>query len=60
MARFAVEKGWPIVAAFNRAGPKVGKDLGQVVGLEHDLGVFIQDCDAADYHNIETDVGIIA
>lgn len=27
IVRFAVEKGWPIVAAFNRAGDKVGKDL---------------------------------
>jgi hypothetical protein len=27
-ARFAVQKGWPIVAAFNRAGSKVGQDWG--------------------------------
>ena len=27
VARFAVQKGWPIVAAFNRTGPKVGQDL---------------------------------
>ena len=39
VARFAVQKGWPIVAAFNRAGPKVGQDLGRVIGLGRDIGV---------------------
>ena len=33
VARFAVQKGWPIVAAFNRAGAKVGQDLGRLAGL---------------------------
>lgn len=28
IAAMAVEKGWQVVAAFNRAGDKVGKDLG--------------------------------
>lgn len=26
--RILVKTGWPIVAAVNRAGPKIGKDLG--------------------------------
>jgi 2,4-diaminopentanoate dehydrogenase len=38
-ARIALKKGWPIVAAFNRAGPKVGQDLGRLAGLDRDLGV---------------------
>ena len=33
IARFAVQKGWPIVAAFNRAGAKVGQALGRLAGL---------------------------
>ena len=43
IARLAIAKGWPVVAAFNRAGPKVGQDLGRVAGLGRDLGVIIQD-----------------
>ena len=31
--RFAVQKGWAIVAVFNRIGPKVGQELGRVAGL---------------------------
>jgi 4-hydroxy-tetrahydrodipicolinate reductase len=62
IARFAEQKGWPIVAAFNRAGPKVGQDLGRVVGLDRDLGVIVQDCDSADYSALKgkADIGIIA
>lgn len=62
IARFATEKGWPIVAAFNRAGPKVGQDLGRVIGLDRDLGVRIQDCDSADYATLvgRADIGIVA
>ena len=37
IARFAVQKGWSIVAAFNRAGPKVGEDIGRIAGLERTL-----------------------
>lgn len=60
VARFAVQKGWPIVAAFNRAGDKIGRDLGQVAGLGKDLGVIIQDCDKASYQNMDADIGIVA
>ena len=27
--RIAVKKGWPIVAAYNRAGAKLGQDIGR-------------------------------
>lgn len=59
IARLAVEKQWPIVAAFNRAGPKVGQDLGRVIGLDHALGVTIQDCETADYGKLDADIGIV-
>ena len=60
IARFAVEKGWPIVAAFNRAGGKIGQDLGRVIGLGRDLGVIVQDCETGDYSSLNADVGIVA
>lgn len=60
ITRFAAAKGWPIVAAFNRAGPKVGQDLGRVAGLDRDLGVVIQDGDRADYDGLQADIGVVA
>ncbi len=59
--RFAVQKGWTIVAAFNRAGPKVGLDLGRVAGLDRDLGVIIQDCETANYDALKgkADIGMV-
>jgi 4-hydroxy-tetrahydrodipicolinate reductase len=62
IARFAVQKGWPIVAAFNRAGAKVGQDLGRVIGLDRDIGVVVQDCDTANYEPLrgKADIGIVA
>ncbi|VWX50151.1 hypothetical protein [Novosphingobium sp. 9U] len=59
ITRLAVEKGWEVVAAYNRAGPKVGQDLGRLSGLGRDLGVIVQDCDAADYSTLQADVGIV-
>jgi 4-hydroxy-tetrahydrodipicolinate reductase len=57
VARFAVEKGWPVVAAFNRAGPKVGQDVGRLIGLGRDLGVAVQDCETGDYAGLAGDSG---
>lgn len=59
IVRFAYEKGWPIVAAFNRAGDKVGRDLGRLAGLGKDIGVIVQDCDKADYSDLEADVAFV-
>jgi len=60
VVRIAVQKGWPIVAAYNRAGGKVGRDLGRVCGLDRDIGVVVQDCEQASYDRIEADVAIVA
>lgn len=60
LARLAVDKGWTIVAAYNRAGDKVGQDLGQLAGLGRDLGVVVQDSEAADYSDLDADVALIA
>jgi 4-hydroxy-tetrahydrodipicolinate reductase len=59
IARLAADRGWPIVAAFNRAGPKVGHDLGRVIGLGRDLGVVIQNSETGDYASLDADVGVV-
>jgi 4-hydroxy-tetrahydrodipicolinate reductase len=59
VAGIAAAKGFPIAAAVNRAGDKVGRDLGRVAGLDTDLGVIIQDCDTADYAAMDADIGIV-
>ncbi|MET0545060.1 MAG: hypothetical protein ABWZ40_02010 [Caulobacterales bacterium] len=58
--RIAAAKGWPIVGAVNRAGDKIGKDLGRLAGLDRDLGVIVQDIETADYKSFGADVGIVA
>lgn len=57
--RILVKKGWPIVAAVNRAGPKIGEDLGRLAGLDEDLGVIVQDCETADYATMNADIALV-
>ena len=57
--RILLKKGWPIVAAVNRAGPKIGKDLGQLAGLDEDLGTIVQDCETADYAALGADIALV-
>lgn len=59
IARLAADRGWPIVAAYNRTGPKVGQDLGRAAGLGRELGVIVEDCDTADYSRLEADIGVV-
>ena len=59
LVRLAHRKGWPIVAAFNRAGDKVGKDLGRVAEMDEDIGVTVQDCDKANFSKLEADVAFV-
>jgi 2,4-diaminopentanoate dehydrogenase len=58
--QLAVQQGFEIRAAFNRAGAKVGQDLGRLSGLGRELGVVVQDCDTASYDNLDADVAIVA
>jgi secondary-alkyl amine dehydrogenase [NAD(P)+] len=60
LTRLIIDRGWTIAAAFNRAGEKVGKDLGEVAGLGHPLGVEVQDCDTADDTPLDADIALIA
>jgi 4-hydroxy-tetrahydrodipicolinate reductase len=59
VTRLLVDRGWPIVAAFNRAGDKIGKDLGLLAGLPKPLGVVIQDSNSADLANIGADIAVV-
>ncbi|MCK9505628.1 MAG: hypothetical protein M0Q95_15775 [Porticoccaceae bacterium] len=60
LARLIDEKGWQLVAVYNRAGDKVGRDIGEVAGLGRTLGVVVEDCDRADYSALEADVAFVA
>ena len=57
--RILAGKGWPIVAAVNRAGPKIGQDLGRLAGLDQDLAVAVQDCETADYAATGADIALV-
>lgn len=57
--RILIKKDWPIVAAVNRAGPKIGQDLGRVVGMPDDFGVVVQDCEAADFAAMKADIALV-
>jgi 2,4-diaminopentanoate dehydrogenase len=59
IVRFAEQKGWKIVAAFNRAGKKIGQDIGRLAGLDRDLGIVVRDCETADYNNLDADIGVV-
>ena len=59
ITRLALQRGWVIEAALNRAGEKVGQDLGQLAGLDKAIGVVVQDCDTFDYSSLNADIGIV-
>lgn len=59
LAGFALDKGWEVVAAYNRAGEKVGQDLGALLGREP-TGVIVEDCDQADYRSLKADIAFVA
>lgn len=59
LAGFALDKGWDIVGAYNRAGDKVGQDLGTLLGREA-IGLLVEDCDHADYSKLDADLAFVA
>lgn len=58
-ARILLARGWTPVAAVNRAGKKVGQDLGRLAGLDRDVGVTVQDSDSVDYGSLGADVALV-
>ena len=55
--RLMHRKGWDIVAAYNRAGEKIGRDIGELAGIEP-LGVLVEDCEDADYGSSGANIAI--
>ncbi len=59
LAGFALDKGWEIVGAYNRAGEKIGQDLGSLLGRDP-IGLKVEDCDTADYSRLTADIAFVA
>ena len=59
LVQLARKKSWEVVAAYNRAGDKVGQDVGVVSGLGEELGVLIEDSATADYSSSGADIALI-
>lgn len=55
--RIMHRKGWDIVAAYNRAGEKVGRDIGELAGIEP-LGVLVEDSEEANYGSSGANIAI--
>ncbi|MBL4757690.1 MAG: hypothetical protein JKY32_08650 [Rhizobiales bacterium] len=60
IARLLNDRGWPVVAAVNRAGAKVGKDLGSLADAAGLAGIIVEDADAVNFSDIDADIAIIA
>ena len=60
IARFCFSKGWPIVAAYNREGDKVGQDLGLLAGLDKPVAVLVEDAEKAAIQRGSADIAVIA
>src|SRR3546814_1508344 len=56
LVRFCDAKGWPIVAAYNRAGEKVGKDVGELAGLDRSYGVVVRDAAEQEQSIVPADI----
>jgi len=59
IARIVADYGWPVTAV-NRAGDKVGQDLGAVTGSKALDGCIVQNADECELSSIWADVAILA
>jgi 2,4-diaminopentanoate dehydrogenase len=59
VARLVVERRWRIAAAINRAGPKIGHDLGLLCGLGRPIGVTVQDESVFDLDSVHADIAVV-
>ena len=60
ITRLLDERGWPVVGALNRAGAKVGQDLGLLTGRVEPVGLAVQDADEIDLADFGADVAVVA
>lgn len=59
-ARIAHDLGWDIAGAYNRAGDKIGKDIGEVRNGTTPIGVVVEDCDTVDFSKLDVDLAFVA
>lgn len=59
-ARIAIGKGYDLVAVYNRAGPKVGQDIGRLAALGREVGVIVEDIEGANITRHRADAAIVA
>ena len=59
LAGFALDKGWKLVGAYNRAGDKIGQDVGTLIGRKP-IGQLVEDCEQVDFSTLQADVGFVA
>ncbi len=60
IARLLNDRGWPVVAAVNRAGAKVGQDLGSLANVAGFAGIIVEEADVVDFSAVDADIAIIA
>lgn len=60
LVRLCHSKGWEIVAAYNRAGDKTGKDVGAISEVGEDIGIIVQDSALVHLGNCSADIALIA
>ena len=53
IARLLAERQWRVVAAVNRQGQKVGRDLGELAGAPALAGISVADSDGCDFAAFE-------
>lgn len=56
LIRFCNMKGLEVVAAYNRSGDKVGKDIGTLAGLNKTLGVRVEDVSRARFDQLDANI----
>jgi 4-hydroxy-tetrahydrodipicolinate reductase len=59
VANIALELGYEIVGAYNRAGSKIGQDLGRVAQLGRDIGIVVEDIATAELTAVNAHVGVV-
>jgi 4-hydroxy-tetrahydrodipicolinate reductase len=60
VARLAAARHWPVAAAVNREGAKVGRDLGELTGSAGLAGIRVADSADTDFSTIGADIAIVA
>jgi 2,4-diaminopentanoate dehydrogenase len=59
-AVIAHQLGWTVVGVYNRAGPKVGQDVGMLSAHESKIGIAVEDIDGVDFNRLNADLAIVA